>query len=79
MLIMHHLTQRTFKKHELGFESLPHPPYFPDTDSSDNYYLFPYLMRWLCGRRFESNEEAEWENHIILKIFFLIWEMAEKI
>ena len=49
------------KKHELGFESLPHPPYFPDLTPSD-YYLFPNLKRWLCGRRFESNEEVEWET-----------------
>ena len=38
------------KKHELGFESLPYPSYSPD------------LKRWLCGRRFESNEEVEWET-----------------
>ena len=52
------------KKHELGFKSLPHPPYSPDLTPSD-YYLFPNLNRWLCGRRFESNEEVEWgtEGH----------------
>ena len=38
----------------MGFESLPHPPYSPDLALSD-YYLFPNLKRWLCGRRFESN------------------------
>ena len=32
------------KKHELGFESLPYPPYSPDLTLSD-YYLFPYLKR----------------------------------
>ena len=46
------------KKHELGFEALPHPPYSPDMAHSD-YYLFPYLKRKLCGRRFESNEEVK--------------------
>ena len=46
------------KKHELGFESLLHPPYSPDLAPSD-YYLFPNLKRWLCRRRFESNEEVE--------------------
>ena len=46
------------KKHELGFESLSHPPYSPGLALSD-YYLFPNLKRWLCGRRFESNEEVE--------------------
>ena len=32
------------KKHELGFESLPHPPYSPDLAPSA-YYLFPNLKR----------------------------------
>ena len=32
------------KKHELGFESLPHPPYSPDLPPSD-YYLFQDLKR----------------------------------
>ena len=49
------------KKHELGFESLPHPPYSPDLTPSD-YYLFPNLKRRQFGRRFESNEEVEWET-----------------
>ena len=49
------------KKHELGFESLPHPPYSPDLAPGD-YYLFPNLKRWLCGRSFEPNEEVEWET-----------------
>ena len=49
------------KKHKLGFESLPHPPYSPDLAPSD-YYLFRNLKRWLCGRHFESNEQVEWET-----------------
>ena len=49
------------KKHELGLESLPHPLHSPDLAPSD-YYLFPNLKRWLSGRRFESNEEVEWET-----------------
>jgi histone-lysine N-methyltransferase SETMAR len=49
------------KKHELGFESFDQPPYSPDLAPSD-YYLFPNLKRWLCGKRFESNEEVEWET-----------------
>ena len=49
------------KKHELGCELLPHPPYSPDLAPSD-YYLFPNLKRWLCGMRFESNEEVEWDS-----------------
>ena len=49
------------KKHELGFESLPHPPYSPDLAPSD-YYLYPNFKRWLCDRLFESNEKVEWET-----------------
>ena len=49
------------KKHKLGFKSLPHTPYSPDLAPS-NYYLFSNLKRWLCGRRFKSNEEVEWET-----------------
>ena len=33
----------------------------PDLAPSD-YYLFPNLKRCLCGKRFESNEEVEWET-----------------
>ena len=49
------------KKHELGFESLPHPPHSPNLAPSD-YYLFPNLKRWLYSKRFESNEEVEWQT-----------------
>ena len=49
------------KKHELGFESLTHPLYSSDLALSD-YFLLPNLKRLLCGRRFESNEEVEWET-----------------
>lgn len=46
------------KLHELGYELLPHPPYSPDLAPCD-YYLFPNLKRWLQGKKFGSNEEAE--------------------
>ena len=54
------------KKHELGFESLPHPPYFPDFAPSDNY-LFPSLKRWLCGRRFSRTKKLKGKQKGILK------------
>ena len=56
-----HIEHCTGKRHELGYESLPHPPYSSDLVTSD-YYLFSNLKRWLCSRRFESNEEVEWET-----------------
>ena len=40
---------------------VPHPPYSPDLAPSD-YYLFPNLKRWLCGKRFESNDEVKLET-----------------
>lgn len=49
------------KKHELSFELVPHPPYSPDLAPSD-YYLFPNLKRWLCGKQFHTNEEVEFET-----------------
>ena len=49
------------KKHELGCESLPHPLYSPDLAPSD-YYPFPNLKIWLCGRLLESNEEIKWKT-----------------
>lgn len=51
----------TEKFEQLGFELIPHPPYSPDLAPSD-YYLFPNLKRWLRGKRFESNEEVEYET-----------------
>ena len=56
------------KKHELGSESLPRPAYSPDQAPSD-YYLFPNLKRWLCGRRFKTNEEVEWETKGYFGVF----------
>ena len=49
------------KKHELGLELFSHPPYSPDLAPSD-YYLFSNLKRWLCGKRFQSNEEVKCET-----------------
>ena len=45
------------KLHELYFELLPHPPYFPDLAPSD-YYLFADIKIMLQGKRFGSNEEV---------------------
>ena len=45
------------KLHELHFELLLHPPYFPDLALSDNW-LFADLKRMLQGKRFGSNEEV---------------------
>jgi len=36
---------------------IAHPSYSPDL--APDYYLFPNLKRWLQGKRFTSNEEAE--------------------
>jgi len=42
---------------ENKYKMLPLPPYPPDLAPCD-YFLFPYLKKWLGGRRFTSNEEA---------------------
>ena len=49
------------KKHELGLKSFSHRPYSPDLAPSD-YYLFSNLKRWLCGKRFQSNEKVKCET-----------------
>ena len=57
----HTLNIAQANKHELGFESFPHPPYSSDLAPND-YYLFPNLKIWLCGRRFKMTEKIEWET-----------------
>ncbi|KAG8322668.1 hypothetical protein J6590_018048 [Homalodisca vitripennis] len=37
---------------------LTHPPYSPDLVPSD-FYLFPYMKRWLAYQRFASDEELQ--------------------
>ena len=62
------------KKHELGFESLSHPPCSSDLPPND-YYLFPKLKRWLCGRRFQSNEGIELETEGYFRGFDKSYDM----
>jgi len=40
---------------ELGYELLPHPPYYPDLALCD-LFLFPNFVS-LAGQKFASNEE----------------------
>jgi [histone H3]-lysine36 N-dimethyltransferase SETMAR len=47
--------------HELGYELLPHPPYFSDLASSD-LFLFADLKRMLAGRKSSTNQEIIVEN-----------------
>ena len=60
--------------HELRYELLPHPPYFPDLAPSD-YFLFPNLKKWLVGKRFYSNDEIISQTNIyfedLKKSYFL--------
>ena len=46
----------TAKLTELHYELLLYPPYSPDLAPSD-FFLFPNLKKWLCGKRFQANEE----------------------
>ena len=45
------------KLHELHFELLPHPPYFPNLAPSESN-LFKNLKTMPQGKRFSSNEEV---------------------
>jgi len=42
---------------ELGYELLPHPPYFPGL-APCVFFLFPNLKNSLAGQKFASNEEV---------------------
>ncbi|GFY23755.1 mariner Mos1 transposase [Trichonephila clavipes] len=46
---------------QLGWDTMPHPPYSPDLAPSD-YYLFRSLQNVLDGKTFTSNEEVK--NHL---------------
>ena len=60
--LAHKAVKTMTKLTELKYESLPHPPYFPDLASCD-YYLFPNLKSWLTGKRVYSNEEVITETN----------------
>ncbi|GFX47013.1 mariner Mos1 transposase [Trichonephila clavipes] len=46
---------------QLEWDTMPHPPYFPDLAPSD-YYLFVSLQKFLDGKTFTSNEDVK--NHL---------------
>ncbi|KAF7269300.1 hypothetical protein GWI33_017665 [Rhynchophorus ferrugineus] len=53
-----HKSVKTMTKiHELDFELLLHPPYFPDMAASD-YFPFSDLKRMLSVNTFSSNEDV---------------------
>ena len=54
------------KNHELVFESFPHPLYSPEL-TFINYYLFPNLKRWLCGRRLSRMKKLNGKQKGILE------------
>ena len=43
---------------QCGFQQLNHPPYSPDLAPSD-YFLFRVMKKFLCGKRFSSDEEVK--------------------
>ncbi|GFW07637.1 histone-lysine N-methyltransferase SETMAR [Trichonephila clavipes] len=45
---------------QLEWDTMPHPPYFPNLAPSD-YYLFQSVQNFLDGKTFTSNEEVK--NH----------------
>jgi histone-lysine N-methyltransferase SETMAR len=46
------------KLEELGWETLPHPPYSPDISPSD-YHLFRSMRSHLAGNKFKEVQEVE--------------------
>ncbi|KAF2366449.1 hypothetical protein FHG87_002806 [Trinorchestia longiramus] len=54
-----HVARMTVQKlTELGYETLPHPPYSPDLSLTD-YHLFKHLSTFLDGKTFRSKQEVE--------------------
>lgn len=43
---------------ECEFQHIDHPLYSPDM-ATRNYYLFGYLKKYLCGRRFNDEDELK--------------------
>ncbi len=46
------------KLKELGWQTIPHPPYSPDLASSD-YHLFLSLSNNLRGKQFQDEEDLK--------------------
>ena len=46
------------KLNELGYETLPHPPYSPDLSPTD-YHLFKHFSQFLREKCFRNQGDAE--------------------
>ncbi|KAF2351785.1 EGF-like domain [Trinorchestia longiramus] len=54
-----HVARMTVQKlTELGYETLPHPPYSPDLSPTD-YHLFKHLSAFLDGKTFRSKRPSK--------------------
>ncbi|KAF2343416.1 hypothetical protein FHG87_025828 [Trinorchestia longiramus] len=54
-----HVARMTVQKLiELGYETLPHPPYSQDLSPTD-YHLFKHISTFLDGKTFRSKHEVE--------------------
>ncbi|KAF2346797.1 hypothetical protein FHG87_022446 [Trinorchestia longiramus] len=54
-----HVAKMTVQKlTELGYETLPHPPYSPDLSPTD-CHLFKHLSTFLDGKTFRSKQKVE--------------------
>ncbi|KAF2353489.1 Transposase type 1 [Trinorchestia longiramus] len=54
-----HVARMTVQKlTELGYETLPHPPYSPDLSPTD-YHLFKHFSTFLDGKTFRFTQEVE--------------------
>lgn len=54
-----HVAQMTLQKlRELGYETLPHPPYSPDLSPTD-YHLFKHLEQFMRKKNFKDRDAVE--------------------
>ncbi|KAF2361231.1 Transposase type 1 [Trinorchestia longiramus] len=52
---------------ELGYETLPHPPYSPDLSPTD-YHLFKHLSTFLYGKTFRSKQEPSGDTNSAVEL-----------
>ena len=65
---------------DFKFGLLPCASYSPDLISLD-YFLFPNLQKWFCGKRCTSNEEVKlfWETRRCIKNVSKLLNILEKV
>ena len=62
------------KKHELGFESFPHPPYYPDLTRSSYYYMYVPKPQEMAVWSAFWVERRSWMGN--RRVFWRVWQIV---